>query len=110
MCMPGSTSEDCSDCITIGSDGLIQSCTNQIEVSSWPGDPTLGLVRYSNTDQVPSILVTKSRDINLNLTEFRSMCMIDAASTVKSTSYSNNNHYTADVAGLTPFSNSYGLI
>lgn len=66
MCLTGSTSKECSDCIKIGFDGLIQSFTNQTEAYSWPGDPTFCLVHYSNAsllgsaDLAPSILATKA--------------------------------------------------
>ncbi|KAG5406917.1 hypothetical protein IGI04_013036 [Brassica rapa subsp. trilocularis] len=115
MCLPGSTSEDCSACIKTGSDGLIEGCANQTEAYSWPGEPILCLVRYSNTsflgsaDLAPSSFQVNTRDVYSNPTEFRSIWeglsgrMIDAASTAKSTTSSSNNHYIADVANLTSF-------
>ena len=122
MCLPGSTSEDCSACIKTGSDGLIQSCANQTEAYSWPGEPILCLVRYSNTsflgssDLAPFSFQVNTRDVNSNPTEFRSIWeglsgrMIDAASTAKSTTSSSNNHYIADVANLTSFSKIYAFM
>ncbi|EOA16608.1 hypothetical protein CARUB_v10004781mg [Capsella rubella] len=35
MCIPGSTSDDCSDCIKTASNGLIQSCPNQTRAFAW---------------------------------------------------------------------------
>ncbi|KAG2248900.1 hypothetical protein Bca52824_088528 [Brassica carinata] len=49
MCIPGSTPQDCSDCIKIASDRLIESCSNQTNAFTWLGDPTLCLVRYAST-------------------------------------------------------------
>ncbi|WZZ75877.1 hypothetical protein YC2023_087247 [Brassica napus] len=102
MCLPGSTSEDCSACIKTRSDGLIQSCANQTEAYSWPGDPILCRLFF--------------KDVNSNPTEFKSIWegligrMIDAASTEKSTTSSSNNHYIADVANWTSFSKIYALV
>lgn len=122
MCIPGSTSEDCSDCIKTASDGLIQNCLNQTNAFTWPGDPTLCYVRYSNTSFVGSAnlylpaVFTNTGDINSNLTEFRTIWddlvvgMINAASTAKSTPSSSNNHYKADVASLTALENIYALM
>ncbi|KAG2240442.1 hypothetical protein Bca52824_090760 [Brassica carinata] len=122
MCIPGSTSEDCSDCIKSASDDLIQNCPNQTNAFTWPGDPTLCYVRYSNTsflgsaDLDPSAVVTRTGDISPNLTEFRTIWdelvvgMINAASTAKGTPSSSNNHYKADVASLTALENIYALM
>ncbi|KAL0727237.1 hypothetical protein Bca4012_023330 [Brassica carinata] len=122
MCMPGSTSDDCSDCIKSASDDLIQNCPNQTNAFTWPGDPTLCYVRYSNTsflgsaDLDPPAVVTRTGDISPNLTEFKTIWenlvarMIDAASTDKNTPSSTNNHYKADVASLTALENIYALM
>ncbi|KAL0688097.1 hypothetical protein Bca4012_087774 [Brassica carinata] len=122
MCIPGSTPQDCSDCIKSASDGLIQSCPNQTNAFTWPGDPTLCYVRYSNTsflgssDLDPRPLLFNTGDINSNLTEFTKtwedlvVRMIDAASTAKNTPSSSNNHYKADMAPLTALENIYALM
>ncbi|KAF2543419.1 hypothetical protein F2Q68_00029810 [Brassica cretica] len=122
MCIPGSTPQDCSDCIKSASDGLIQSCPNQTNAFTWPGDPTLCYVRYSNTsflgssDLDPRPLFFNTGDINSNLTEFTKtwedlvVRMIDAASTAKNTPSSSNNHYKADMAPLTALENIYALM
>ncbi|KAG2240443.1 hypothetical protein Bca52824_090761 [Brassica carinata] len=122
MCIPGSTSDDCFDCIKTASDGLIQSCPNQTNAFTWPGDPTLCYVRYSNTSFLGSAnlylpgVFTNTGDINSNLTEFRTIWdelvvgMINAASTAKGTPSSSNNHYKADVASLTALENIYALM
>ncbi|KAL0738792.1 hypothetical protein Bca4012_015002 [Brassica carinata] len=93
MCMPGSTSEDCFDCIKTESDGLMKSCSNQTEA------------------------FMDSRDVDSNLTEFKSIWeglmgrrMIDAASTAKSTPSSSDNHYIAEVADLTASSKIHALM
>ncbi|XP_033143833.1 cysteine-rich receptor-like protein kinase 11 isoform X4 [Brassica rapa] len=122
MCIPGSTPQDCSDCIKSASDGLIHSCPNQTNAFTWPGDPTLCYVRYSNTsflessDLDPHSLFFNTGDINSNLTEFTTIWeglvvrMIDAASTAKNTPSSSNNHYKADMAPLTALENIYALM
>ncbi|CAF2070926.1 unnamed protein product, partial [Brassica oleracea var. botrytis] len=51
LCIPGSETKDCFDCITEGVTELIQSCPktpNQTEAYSWPGTNTLCMVRYAN--------------------------------------------------------------
>ncbi|KAL1201616.1 Cysteine-rich receptor-like protein kinase 14 [Cardamine amara subsp. amara] len=123
MCIPGSTSDDCSDCIKTASDGLLQSCPNQTGAFTWPGDPTLCYVRYSNasfsdisSELYPSSLVNNTGDINSNLTEYTAIWedliarMIVAASKAKGTPSSSDNYYKADVAALTPFQNIYALM
>ncbi|CAA7058747.1 unnamed protein product, partial [Microthlaspi erraticum] len=122
MCIPGTTREICSECIRIASDGLIQSCPNQTNAYTWPGDATLCLVRYSNTsfsgsaDLDPRVLLYNTGDITSNQTEFTTIWegllgrMIDAASTAKATPSSSNNHYVADSAALTPDRNIYALM
>ncbi|CDY10824.1 BnaC01g14390D [Brassica napus] len=122
MCIPGSTSDDCSVCIKLASDRLIKNCTNQTNAFAWPADPTLCHVRYSNTsflgsaDLKPRVLLPKEGDIISNLTEFTKtwedlvVRMIDAASAAKSTPSSSNNHYRADVAPLTVLQNIYALM
>lgn len=123
MCIPGSTSYDCSECIKTASDGLIQSCRNQTGAFTWRGEPTLCHVCYSNTafsgiasELYPYDVVNNTGDINSNLTEFTAIWenitarMIVAASTAKGTPPSSNNHYIADVAALTPFQNIYALM
>ncbi|XP_022549278.2 cysteine-rich receptor-like protein kinase 11 isoform X2 [Brassica napus] len=122
ICIPGSTPQDCSDCIKSASDGLIHSCPNQTNAFTWPGDPTLCYVRYSNTsflgssDLDPHPLFFNTGDINSNLTEFTTIWeglvvrMIDVASTAKNTPSSSNNHYKADMAPLTALENIYALM
>ncbi|KAL0873531.1 hypothetical protein Bca101_023236 [Brassica carinata] len=123
MCIPGSTSDDCSVCIKTVSDRLIKNCPNQTNAFAWPGNPTLCHVRYSNTSfsgsadlYNPRIVLHNSRDINSNLTEFRTIWedlvvrMIAAASTAKNTPSSSNNHYKADAAPLTPLDTIYALM
>ncbi|CAH8360153.1 unnamed protein product [Eruca vesicaria subsp. sativa] len=122
MCIPGSTSDDCSDCIKTASDDLIQNCPNQTNAFTWPGDPTLCYVRYSNTSFLGSAnlylpaVVYNTGDITSNLTEFTTIWenlvvrMIDAASLAKSTPSSSNNHYKADVASVTSLQNIYALM
>ncbi|KAF8086798.1 hypothetical protein N665_0612s0018 [Sinapis alba] len=122
MCIPGSTSEDCSDCIKKASEDLIQNCPNQTNAFTWPGDPTLCYVRYSNTSFLgsavldPRALLTNTGDIKSNLTEFTTIWealvvrMIEAASTAKTTPSSSNNHYKADVAPLRALENIYALM
>ncbi|ESQ55018.1 hypothetical protein EUTSA_v10024670mg [Eutrema salsugineum] len=48
MCVPGTDTQSCSDCIISASDRLLRNCTNQIEGIDWRLDRTLCLVRYSN--------------------------------------------------------------
>lgn len=122
MCIPGSAPQDCSDCIKIASDGLIQSCPNQTNAFTWLGDPTLCLVRYSDTsslgsdDLTPRRMVTNGEDIASNITEFKKTWedliarMIDVASTGKNTPFSSNNHYTANIAALTSSLSMYALM
>uniref|UniRef100_A0A1J3JZH3 Cysteine-rich receptor-like protein kinase 11 n=2 Tax=Noccaea caerulescens TaxID=107243 RepID=A0A1J3JZH3_NOCCA len=122
MCIPGSTSDDCSDCIKTASDGLLQSCPNQTEAFWWKGDPTLCLVRYSNTsfsgsaDINPRVVLSNTGDVTSNLTEFTRIWedlvarMIDAASTAKTTPSSSNNYYTANIAALETFQDMYALM
>lgn len=122
MCIPGSTSEDCSDCIKKESEFFLKNCPNQTEAYSWPGEPTLCYVRYSNTsfsgsaDLNPRNWLTNTGDLDSNLTEFTKIWeglmgrMISAASTAKSTPSSSDNHYSADSAVLTPLLNIYALM
>ncbi|KAF8086799.1 hypothetical protein N665_0612s0019 [Sinapis alba] len=122
MCIPGSTVQDCSDCIKNASEDLIQNCPNQTNAFRWPGDPTLCLVRYSNTsflgsaDLDPPAVLTNTGDIKSNLTEFTKtwedlvVGMIDAASTAKSTPSSSSNHYKADIAPTRALENIYALM
>ncbi|XP_023634699.1 cysteine-rich receptor-like protein kinase 14 isoform X2 [Capsella rubella] len=128
MCIPGSTSDDCSDCIKTASNGLIQSCPNQTRAFAWRGEPTLCHVRYSNTSfsDVSSELnpnnvfnnnvFNNTGDINTNLTEFAAKWenltahLIVAASTENSTPSSSSNYYKADAVALTPFQNIYALM
>lgn len=125
MCIPGSIPADCSECIKTGSDWLIQDCPNQTDAYYWTLDPTLCLVRYSNSsfsgsagfwEVIPQYLVFNTADINSNLTDFKmiweglTLRVISAASTSKSRPSSSNNHYNASVAALTPFQNIYALM
>ncbi|KAL1201617.1 Cysteine-rich receptor-like protein kinase 11 [Cardamine amara subsp. amara] len=122
MCIPGSNSDDCFDCIKTASDGLLQSCPNQTDAFSWPGEPTLCHVRYSNTsfsgsaDLDPPLVLTNTGDINSNITEFTTIWeglmgrMITAASTAKSSPSSSSNYYKADSTALTPIQNIYALM
>ncbi|CAN6921610.1 unnamed protein product [Brassica oleracea] len=122
MCIPGSILDDCFACVKSACDDLIQNCPNQTNAFSWPGEPNLCYVRYSNTSFSgsavldPRALLTNSADINSNLTEFTTIWeglvvrMIDAASTAKSTPSSSSNHYKADVAPLTPLDTIYALM
>ncbi|KAL0727240.1 hypothetical protein Bca4012_023333 [Brassica carinata] len=77
MCIPGSAPQDCSDCIKLASDGLIESCPNQTNAFTWLGDPTLCLVRYASTsfsgsgDLTPRSMVTNGGYIASNKTEFK---------------------------------------
>ena len=122
MCIPGSTADDCSDCIKTASDGLVQSCPNQTEAYSWPGDPTLCLVSYSNTsfsgsvDSDGRVIFTNTGDITSNITKFTEIWedlvvrMIDIASAPKDTPSSSNNYYTANIAALNPFQDIFALM
>ncbi|XP_010433929.1 PREDICTED: cysteine-rich receptor-like protein kinase 11 [Camelina sativa] len=122
MCIPGSTSEDCSDCIKKASDEFLKNCPNQTEAYSWPGDPTLCYVRCSNTsfpgsaELDPQFLLFNTGNINSNLTEFTTIWeglmarMIATASAEKSTPSSSDNHYTADSTALTPIRKIYALM
>ncbi|KAG5384208.1 hypothetical protein IGI04_035678 [Brassica rapa subsp. trilocularis] len=122
MCIPGSTLEDCSDCIKTASDGLMESCPNQTEAYWWRGEPTLCLVHYSNksisssANLDPRVTLTNTGDLTSNLTEFTKIWedllvrMIDVASTPKSTPSSSNNYYTANSAVLETFQDIYALM
>ncbi|CAH8387693.1 unnamed protein product [Eruca vesicaria subsp. sativa] len=122
MCIPGSTSEDCSNCIKNVSDGLIQSCPNQTEAYWWRGEPTLCLVHYSNTsisssaNLNPRVVLTNTGDLTSNLINFTKkwedlvVRMIDVASTTKNTPSSSNNYYTANSAALETFQDIYALM
>ena len=115
MCMPGSDPVDCSGCIKTASDGLLERCPNQTEAYSWPGDPTLCHVRYSNTSFLgslglsPRASITNGANVTSDLEEFRKIWedlvvrMVDAAS-------SNDSHYTANTAALTPFQDIYAMM
>ncbi|KAG2291602.1 hypothetical protein Bca52824_038271 [Brassica carinata] len=115
MCMPGSDPVDCSGCIKTASDGLLERCPNQTEAYSWPGDPTLCHVRYSNTSflgslgLIPRASITNGANVTSDLEEFRKIWedlvvrMVDAAS-------SNDSHYTANTAALTPFQDIYAMM
>lgn len=122
MCIPGSTSDDCSVCIKTSSERLIKNCPKEVQAYSWTSEPTLCFVRYSKSsflgsaDLDPLELVYNTRDINSNVSDFTAIWeglvapMIAAASTTKSTPSSSKNHYIADVAALTPFQNIYALM
>ncbi|KAJ0247205.1 Cysteine-rich receptor-like protein kinase 22 [Hirschfeldia incana] len=122
MCIQGSDPVDCSDCIRTTSDALIQKCPNQTEAYSWPSSPTLCHVRYSNTsflgslDLDPRDSITHGANVTSDLTEFMKIWedlavrMVDAASTSRSTPSSSDNHYTANIAALTPFQDVYALM
>ncbi|XP_019089062.1 PREDICTED: cysteine-rich receptor-like protein kinase 11 [Camelina sativa] len=119
MCIPGSTKDDCSDCIKTASNGLIQSCPNQTEAFTWQVEPTVCLVGYSNnsfSELYPYNVVNNTGDINSNLTEFTAVWenltahMIVAASTERETALSSNKYYKADAAALTPSQNIYALM
>ncbi|KAF2592717.1 hypothetical protein F2Q70_00043404 [Brassica cretica] len=84
MCIPGSTLEDCSDCIKTASDGLMESCPNQTEAYWW-------------------------REFT-KIWEDLAVRMIDIASTTKSTPSSSDNYYTANSAALEPFQDIYALM
>ncbi|KAF2611500.1 hypothetical protein F2Q70_00013318 [Brassica cretica] len=115
MCMPGSDPVDCSGCIKTASDGSLERCPNQTEAYSWPGDPTLCHVRYSNTSFLgslglsPRASITNGANVTSDLEEFRKIWedlvvrMVDAAS-------SNDSHYTANTAALTPFQDIYAMM
>ncbi|XP_010439203.1 PREDICTED: cysteine-rich receptor-like protein kinase 14 [Camelina sativa] len=120
MCIPGSTKDDCSDCIKTASNGLIQSCPNQTGAFTWRVEPTVCHVGYSNnsfSDLYPTNVVNNNTgDINSNLTEFTAVWenltahMIVAASTERETALSSNKYYKADAAALTPSQNIYALM
>ncbi|CAA0396230.1 unnamed protein product [Arabidopsis thaliana] len=48
MCSRGTTTQDCSDCITSVSHTLLHTCPNQAEAIDWSSGDSLCLVRYSN--------------------------------------------------------------
>ncbi|CAA7060174.1 unnamed protein product [Microthlaspi erraticum] len=122
MCIPGSTSGHCSVCIKNASDGLIKSCPTQFGAYTWRSDPTLCYVRYfdipflGSLDRDPNTLVDDPGDVISNLTEFKVIWddlvyrMIASTSKAKSTPSSSSNHYTVDVAALTPSENIYALM
>ncbi|KFK28875.1 hypothetical protein AALP_AA7G059500 [Arabis alpina] len=122
MCIPGADENDCFDCIKSGSDDLIKSCNNQTQAYSWPGDPTLCHVRYSNTsfsgsaDLSPRVLAWNTGNITTDLTKFTTIWeglvrrMIDEASAAKSTPSSSSNHYKAGMATLTTFQEIHALM
>ncbi|KAF8095948.1 hypothetical protein N665_0320s0075 [Sinapis alba] len=122
MCIQGSDPVECSDCIRTTSDALIQKCPNQTEAYSWPSDPTLCHVRYSNTsflgslDLNPRDSITHGANVTSDLTEFMKIWedlvvrMVDAASMSRSTTSSSDNHYTANIAALTVFKDIYALM
>ncbi|XP_019087356.1 PREDICTED: putative cysteine-rich receptor-like protein kinase 32 [Camelina sativa] len=124
MCIPGSTPDDCSDCIKKASDGLLRSCGNQTGAFTWPGDPILCHVRYSSTffddistELYPRKVINNTGDINSNIQkEFTAIWeglmgrMIITTSNAKSTPSSSSSYYTADVAALTPSQNIYALM
>ncbi|XP_010529593.1 PREDICTED: cysteine-rich receptor-like protein kinase 11 [Tarenaya hassleriana] len=117
MCIPDAKAEDCSKCIQTESDKIISSCPNQTDAYSWPGDPTLCLVRYSNRsflgslDLWPSFPLYNTGDIGVNLTEFDRIWeglanrMIAAAS-----SPSKGNYYSAEIEDLPSFKRIYALM
>ncbi|XP_010540909.1 PREDICTED: cysteine-rich receptor-like protein kinase 11 [Tarenaya hassleriana] len=124
MCIPGAKDEDCSDCINAASDEIIRSCPNQTEAFSWPRDPTLCLIRYSNRsffgklDMQPSVSLFNTGDLGGNLTDFDriweglTLRVIAAASSgeANESSSSKRSYYAADVAALTTFQNIYALM
>ncbi|XP_010448743.1 PREDICTED: cysteine-rich receptor-like protein kinase 11 isoform X2 [Camelina sativa] len=124
MCIPVSTSDDCSVCIKTASDGLLRSCRNQEGAFTWPGEPILCHVRYSgtffddiSTELYPRKVINNTGDINSNnQKEFTAIWeglmgrMIITTSNAKSTPSSSSSYYTADVAALTPSQNIYALM
>ncbi|ESQ55025.1 hypothetical protein EUTSA_v100246151mg [Eutrema salsugineum] len=122
MCIPESTSDECSVCIMTASDRLKKSCPSELEAYSWTSEATLCFVRYSRNSFLGFVelgqnnLLLNVSDIDSNVTEFKekrealAVRMIAAASTAKSTSSSSNNHYKADVAALTPVQNVYAMM
>ncbi|XP_010529592.1 PREDICTED: cysteine-rich receptor-like protein kinase 11 isoform X6 [Tarenaya hassleriana] len=121
MCILGAQAEDCSKCIQTESDRITSNCPNQTEAYSWPGHPTLCLLRYSNhsflgsLDLEPSFLDTG--ELNTNLTEFYGIWeglmtrVVEAASSSNdSVSLSNRKYYVVDIAATTATANIYALM
>lgn len=48
MCVAGSDTKSCSECIISASNGVLENCTNQIEAVDWRINMTTCLLRYSN--------------------------------------------------------------
>ncbi|CAN8325666.1 unnamed protein product [Cochlearia groenlandica] len=122
MCIPGSDSDDCSECIKKASDDMVNKCTNQTSAYTYPGEPTLCHVRYSNasfsrkTDLGPLVVLYNTGDINFNITEFKKIWedlvvyMISVASKAKGTRTSSDNHYAANITALTAFQDIYAVM
>lgn len=111
LCIPGSESNDCFDCITEGVTELIQSCPNQTEAYSWPGTNTLCMVRYANRsffgsmELEPHSVRYNGGNITSDVSEFHrildafTLQMIDSASSGRNgaTSSSSGGKYYANL-------------
>ncbi|KAL1190768.1 Cysteine-rich receptor-like protein kinase 24 [Cardamine amara subsp. amara] len=63
MCVPGTDTRTCSDCIMNASEFMLQNCTNQIEAIDWRMNGTVCLVRYSNRSFYGSLDIELLRDM-----------------------------------------------
>ncbi|KAF8109708.1 hypothetical protein N665_0093s0061 [Sinapis alba] len=115
MCIPGTKTETCSDCIKGASDRLSQSCPNQTEAYTWPDSC---MVRYSNVsfsgsyDIGPSQVLYKTGDLNSNVTVFDRIgedLMERIISEAPSRTHGHR-YYAAGVASLTASLTMYAMM
>ncbi|XP_010529582.1 PREDICTED: cysteine-rich receptor-like protein kinase 11 isoform X2 [Tarenaya hassleriana] len=109
MCIHGARTEDCSKCIQTESERITSNCPNQTEAYSWPGHPTLCLLRYSNhsflgsLDLEPSSLEFNPRNMSVNSTELDGIWEGLATRMIAKASSGKENYYVAEIEDLPGF-------
>ncbi|CAA7018257.1 unnamed protein product [Microthlaspi erraticum] len=103
LCLPGADPKVCSDCIQLGSIGLLQNCLNQTDAYDWRSHKTLCLIRYANSsffsrnDLEPTVTIgdINSGTFEGNLTAYTNIWDAFMSSMI---SRVGQNRYLADVS------------
>ncbi|CAN7119110.1 unnamed protein product [Brassica rapa subsp. narinosa] len=118
MCIPGTETQTCSDCIMASTRRLLQNCPEETEATDWRNRESLCLVRYSNRSFYGSLnedtmwrQYNSALDTSVNSTEFVNTWqdlmgnLIDTAA-----SKSNPKYYAAGTKELRVSTNIHGFM
>lgn len=116
MCIPGTESQACSDCIKALSGMLLQNCRNEVEATDWRYNGSLCLVRYSNrlfSGSLDEEIIGSynTGEVQVNVTEFEEKWEALMLSVIRKASFlSNSEKYAAGTQMVTVSTNIYGFV